>query len=127
MARLRQVGLLDRVIPGHINFSYIKYFLPEERAKRAPDDCMRRMVELFLDNGWPFQTIFYHRFRGNPPPSPELLEIFGDQWFGDGQPETVYRLEPVFHYLKTGKRWVGSSMYLWTPEVLGGGAPPPVP
>ena len=117
LQRLRQVGLLDRVIPGHINYSYIKYFLPEEREKLAPDAPMRRMVESFLDKGWPIHTIFYHRFQGNPPPTDALLEIFGDQWIGDGQPETVYRLEPVFHYLKTGERWVGSSMYLWDPEI----------
>jgi len=117
VARLRQVGLLDRLIPGHINFSFIKYFLPEERAKLKPDSAIRQMVEGFLEHEWPIQTIFYHRFRGNPPPSKRLVEIFGDQWIGDGQPETVYRLEPVFHYLKTGKRWVGSSMHLWTPEV----------
>ena len=117
LARLRQVGLHGRIVPGHINFSYIKYFLPEEREKLAPDAPMRRMVEEILANGWPIHTIFYHRFRGNPPPSGQLLEIFGEQWIGDGQSETVYRLEPVFHYLKTGKRWVGSSMYLWDPEV----------
>ena len=117
MARLKQVGLLDRVTPGHINFSYIKYFLPEEREKLKPDAPMRRMVEAFLENKWPIHTIFYHRFKGNPPPSKRLLDIFGDRWIGDGQPETVYRLEPVFHYVKTGKRWVGSSMGHWTPEV----------
>ncbi len=115
--RLRQVGLLDRVIPGHINYSYIKYFLSEERGKLAPNAPMRRMVESFLDKGWPIHTIFYHRFQGNPPPTDALLEVFGDQWIGDGQPETVYRLEPVFHYLKTGERWVGSSMHLWDPEI----------
>ncbi|MEI8244649.1 MAG: discoidin domain-containing protein [Lentisphaerota bacterium] len=37
-----------------------------------------------------------------------------DIWIGDGQPEEpVYRLEPVFHYLATGQKWQGSSMYLW--------------
>ncbi|MBM4045454.1 MAG: hypothetical protein FJ279_10085 [Planctomycetes bacterium] len=49
--------------------------------------------------------------------SHQIIDIIKDQWMGDGQPETVYRLEPVFHYLKTGERWVGSSMYLWNPEV----------
>ena len=115
--KLRQVGLLDRLIPGHTNFSYIKYYLPEEREKLAEDSGMRRMIESMLENGWPIHTIFYHRFQGNPPPSEELLAIIGEQWIGDGQPETVYRLEPVFHYLKTGERWVGSSMHLWKPEV----------
>ncbi|HJN19274.1 MAG TPA: hypothetical protein QGH10_27530 [Armatimonadota bacterium] len=114
---LRQVGLLDRVIPGHLNFQYIKYLLPEEREKLAPDSPMRKMIESFLAEGWPIHTIFYSRFQGNPPPSAELLEILDDQWIGDGQPETVYRLEPVFHYLKTGERWVGSSMHLWDPAV----------
>ncbi len=117
MDRLRQVGLLDRFIPGHTNFSYIKYYLPEERARLRPDSTMRRMIEIMLDNGYPIHTIFYTRFQGNPPPSQELLDIIGDRWIGDGQPETVYRLEPVFHYLKTGERWVGSSMHLWDPEV----------
>ena len=116
VARLKQVGLLDRLIPGHLNYQYIKYLLPEERAKLKPDAPMRRMIESLLDNGWPIHTIFYHRFRGHSPPSPRLVKILGDQWIGDGQPETVYRLEPVFHYMKTGKRWVGSSMYLWKPE-----------
>ena len=117
IAKLKQVGLFDRFIPGHLNFSYIKYLLPEERAKLKPDEPMRRMIEAFLENKWPIHTIFYHRFQGNPPPSARLREIMGDQWIGDGQPEQVYRLEPVFHYLKTGKRWVGSSMYLWKPSV----------
>lgn len=116
MAQLRQVGLLDRFIPGHTNFSYIKYFLPEERAQLPADAPMRRMIEIMLDHGYPIHTIFYTRFQGNPPPTPELLDIIGDQWIGDGQPETVYRLEPVFHYLKTGERWVGSSMDLWNPD-----------
>jgi len=117
VARLRQVGLLDHVIPGHINFSFIKYFLPEERAKLKPGSPIRTMIEDILAHKWPIQSIFYHRFKGNPPPSKRLTDILGDQWIGDGQPETVYRLEPVFHYLKTGKRWVGSSMSHWTPEV----------
>ena len=73
VARLRQVGLLDRLIPGHINFSFIKYFLPEERAKLKPDSAIRQMVEGFLEHKWPIQTIFYHRFRGNPPPSKRLV------------------------------------------------------
>jgi len=117
MDALRQVGLLDRVIPGHTNFSYIKNYLPEERAQLPEDSTMRRMIEIMLDNEYPIHTIFYTRFQGNPPPSDELLAIIGDQWIGDGQPETVYRLEPVFHYLKTGERWVGSSMHLWDPEI----------
>jgi len=37
MDRLRQVGLLDRFIPGHTNFSYIKNYLPDERARLAED------------------------------------------------------------------------------------------
>lgn len=116
MAQLRQVGLLDRMIPGHLNFQYIKYLMAEEREKLNPDAPLRRTIESFLQNGWPIHTIFYCRFQGNPSPSERLLEALGDQWIGDGQPETVYRLEPVFHYLKTGERWVGSSMYLWDPE-----------
>jgi len=113
---LKQVGLWGRIIPGHTNFSYIKNYLPEEREKLPEDSGMRMMIEEMLDNEYPIHTIFYHRFHGNPPPSEELLEIIGDRWIGDGQPETVYRLEPVFHYLKTGERWVGSSMGHWDPE-----------
>lgn len=114
---LKQVGLWGRVIPGHTNFSYIRNFLPEEREKLPADSGMRMMIEELLENGYPIHTIFYHRFQGNPPPSEELLAIIDEQWIGDGQPETVYRLEPVFHYLKTGERWVGSSMGHWDPEV----------
>ena len=115
VAKLKQVGLYERTIPGHINYSYLKNFLPEERAK-LKDGAMKTMFERILANKWPVHTIFYHRFRGNVLPSQQLLDIIDGQWIGDGQPETVYRLEPVFHYLKTGKRWVGSSMYLWKPE-----------
>ncbi len=114
---LKQVGLWGSVIPGHTNFSYIKNYFPEEREKLPEGSGMRMMIEELLDNGYPIHSIFYHRFKGNPPPSDELLAIIGDQWIGDGQPETVYRLEPVFHYLKTGERWVGSSMHLWDPEI----------
>jgi len=114
IAMLKQVGLYDRMIPGHINYSFIKYFLPEERA-RLKNGSMKRMFERILANKWPVHTIFYCRFQGNPPPSQRLIHIIKDQWIGDGLGETVYRLEPVFHYLKTGKRWAGSSMYLWDP------------
>ncbi len=116
VSRMKQVGLYDRVIPGHINASYIKYLLPEEREK-MPDGPMKRMFERILEKGWPIHTLFYHRLQGLPAPTDELIEIIDRQWMGDGQPETVYRLEPVFHYLKTGERWVGSSMHLWKPEV----------
>ena len=116
VAKLKQVGLYDRTIPGHINQSFIKYFLPEERAK-LKDGPMKTMFEQILANKWPIHTLFYCRFQGNPPPTQELIDIIKDQWIGDGQPETVYRLEPVFHYLKTGERWVGSSMDGWKPEV----------
>jgi len=115
VAKLKQVGLYDRTIPGHINRSYLKWFLPEEREKSA-NEATKRMFERILKNKWPVHTIFYCRFRGDPPPPKRLIDVFRDQWIGDGQPETVYRLEPVFHYLKTGERWVGSSMYLWKPE-----------
>ncbi len=116
MDELQQVGLLERIIPGHTNFSYIENFRPAVREALAEDATMRRMIEIMLDNEYPIHTIFYTRFRANPPPDQELLDAMGEQWIGDGQPETVYRLEPVFHYLKTGERWVGSSMHLWDPE-----------
>ena len=46
--------------------------------------------------------------------SAEIMKKVDHLWFGDGQPEEpIYRLEPVFHFLKTGKKWQGSSMYLW--------------
>jgi hypothetical protein len=110
--KLKQVGLYDRTIPGHINYSFIKYFLPDQRRKMTSLP-QKRMIERIIENKWPIHTLFYCRLGGNPPPSDRLLDIINDQWIGDGQPETVYRLEPVFHYLKTAKRWNGSSMYLW--------------
>ncbi len=116
VARLKQVGFYDRTIPGHINQQFIKYFLPAERAK-LKDGPMKTMFEDILKNKWPIHTISYCRFQGNPPPTQELIDIIKEQWIGDGQCETVYRLEPVFHYLKTGERWEGSSMYLWKPDV----------
>jgi len=116
VAMLKQVGLYDRMIPGHINAGLEKYFLPEERAK-LKDGALKTMFERILKNKWPIHTLFYCRLKGNPPPSQRLIDIIKDRWIGDGQPETVYRLEPVFHYLKTGERWKGSSMYLWNPPV----------
>ena len=109
---LKQVGLYDRMIPGHMNHSLIKYFLPQER-RVMKNHALKGMIERILENKWPIHTLFYCRLSGNDAPTDQLIDIFGDQWIGDGQPETVYRLEPVFHYLKTGQRWNGSSMHLW--------------
>jgi hypothetical protein len=112
VAKLKQVGLYESMIPGHLDSSLMKYFLPENR-KLIRDPLLKKMVEDFVENGWPIHSIFYCRFWANPPPSQQLIDFIGHQWIGDGQPETVYRLEPVFHYLKTSKLWKGSSMYLW--------------
>lgn len=65
-------------------------------------------------DGLPFASMNYQRMHGNPRPSAEIMKKVDHLWFGDGQPEEpIYRLEPVFHFLKTGKKWQGSSMYLW--------------
>ena len=56
-------------------------------------------------------TVQYCVARGRPAPSPAAVQAVGDLWIGDGMPEEIlYRLEPVFHYLKTGGKWEGSSM-----------------
>ncbi len=112
VAKLKQTGLYERFIPGHINSDLVQYFLPEQRG-RLNNIYIKKMIERILQNQWPVHTLFYCRFQGNPPPTERFIDIIGDQWIGDGQPETVYRLEPVFHFLKTGRRWNGSSMYLW--------------
>lgn len=117
VAKLKQVGLYHRTIPGHINYSFLKYFLPEERAK-LKDGPMKTMFEEILANKWPVHTLVGHHFYGNPIPPKRLYEIIADQWLGEGMGETVYRLEPIFHYLKTGERWEGSSMYLWSVPAL---------
>ena len=108
MAALRQVGLLDRMIPGHWNYDINKF---------APDTCRelagmwKELVESYLQNRWPLHTIQYCTAKGNPPPTEAAVKALGDLWIGDTMPEApIYRLEPVFHYIKTGKKWQGSSM-----------------
>ncbi len=106
VANLRQVGLLGRVIPGLYN---LKYFDPETKAKEPPGFVA--IADQYLQHRWPLATIEYCVARGNPPPKPEVVELVKDFWIGDSMPEApIYRLEPVFHYLKTGEIWQGSSM-----------------
>ena len=104
VAKLKQVGLYDRMIPGHINQGFLKYFLPEERG-RLKDGPTKRMFERIIANKWPVHTLFSWGPNGTISPTQRIVNIINDQWIGDGLPESVYRLEPVFHYIKTGKRW----------------------
>ncbi|MDD3926205.1 MAG: discoidin domain-containing protein [bacterium] len=107
-AKFYDTGLLQRMIPGHW---MLKYFDPREYEKAAP--AYKGIVDDFLKNKWPLHSIEYCSFRGNPIPSKESLDAVTDIWIGDGQPEEpIYRLEPVKHYMETGKLWQGSSMYI---------------
>jgi hypothetical protein len=102
-----ETGFFPTMIPGHWSLSVFK---PD--AKLAP--WQKDEVDQFLQNKWPLFSINYTRMQGWEIPSQPTIERVNDIWIGDGQPEEpVYRLEPVFHYLATGQKWQGSSMYLW--------------
>ena len=102
-----ETGFFPVIIPGHWSLSV---FNPD--AKLAP--WQKEQVNQFLQNKWPLFSINYIRMQGWEAPAPVTLERVNDIWIGDGQPEEpVYRLEPVFHYISTGQKWQGSSMYLW--------------
>lgn len=102
-----ETGFFPAIIPGHWSLSV---FNPD--AKLAPRQ--KEQVDQFLQNKWPLFSINYIRMQGWEAPSPATLALVNDIWIGDGQPEEpIYRLEPVFHYLSTGQKWQGSSMYLW--------------
>jgi NPCBM/NEW2 domain/F5/8 type C domain len=103
--QLKQVGMYHRTIPGYIS---LRAFDPD--STESPR--FKRMAKQYLDNEWPFQTIDYNVFRGHPI-SRDLPSEVKRLWIGDGQPEQTYRLEPLFHFFETGKKWQGSSMYLW--------------
>ncbi|MBT7304788.1 MAG: hypothetical protein HN849_34990, partial [Victivallales bacterium] len=103
---MAQTGLLPDMIPGHWR---LHGFDPAEYAKLAPS--WQGVVDSYLDNQWPISTIHYCVAKGNPPPSAAAVARLGNLWLGDSMPEApIYRLEPLFHYIKTGKKWVGSSM-----------------
>ncbi len=105
--RYYETGIFPTMIPGHWR---LQEFTPG--AKLLP--WQKTEVNDFLTKQWPLFSINYQRMFGNEAPSKATLARVNDIWIGDGQPEEpIYRLEPVFHFLKTGKKWVGSSMYLW--------------
>jgi hypothetical protein len=112
MARIKQVGLYSRCIPGHFNmYGSLKAFDPEETEKLP--QAGKDLVAQFLANRWPLHSLIGHRHHGAALPSAEALKIVDELWMGDGHPELTYRLEPIFHYLKTGEKWKGSSMHSW--------------
>ena len=103
--KLRQTGFLQWTIPGYIT---TRAFGPDSKE----DATRRRIAAQFVANGWPFQSIDYNVFRAHPPTGelpPEVKRLY----LGDGSPEQTYRLEPLFHFFRTGEKWRGSSMYLW--------------
>ena len=105
---LKQVGLYERMIPGHWN---LDPFDPARQRDLSP--ALRSLADSYLAHRWPVHTIQYCVAQGRPGPSKEATEALGDLWIGDGMPEEIiYRLEPVLHYFKTGRKWEGSSMYL---------------
>ncbi|MCF6175004.1 MAG: NPCBM/NEW2 domain-containing protein [Victivallaceae bacterium] len=105
--RYYETGIFPTMIPGHWR---LKEFAPG--AKLLP--WQQTEVNDFLNKRWPLFSINYQRMFGNPAPSKSTIKRVDHIWIGDGQPEEpIYRLEPVFHFLKTDKKWKGSSMYLW--------------
>jgi hypothetical protein len=111
---LKQLGLYRRMIPGYMD---VNLFDPARRKDLSP--AFRSIVDSFLANRWPVHSIQYCLAQGRPPPSAAAVQALGDLWIGDGQPEEIlYRLEPVFHYFKTGRKWVGSSMDVYREEPL---------
>ena len=64
---LQQVGLINRLIPGHWNYD-INKFAPETR--RELTGVWKRLVESYLQNRWPVHTIQYCTAKGNPAPTP---------------------------------------------------------
>ncbi len=105
--RFYETGIFPTMIPGHWN---LRAFAPDAKLV----SWQRTEVSDFLAKKWPLFTINYQRMFGNRAPTQKTVDRVNHIWIGDGQPEEpIYRLEPVFHFLKTGKKWVGSSMHLW--------------
>jgi NPCBM/NEW2 domain/F5/8 type C domain len=110
---LYQVGLLKRIIPGHWS---LKYFDPTVYDKASPN--IKKTVDEILQDGIPLATVNYQMMKGNKAPSIASLAKAGHLWIGDGQPEEpIYRTEPIFHFLKTAKKWRGSSSSHWKDAV----------
>jgi len=107
-------GILQKTIPGHWS---IRDFDPERYAKASP--AVKQMVDSYINNKYPIPTILYHAAKGSELPTKEAMKKAGDLWMGDGMPEEIiYRLEPVFQYLKDGTIWKGSSMSCTTEDAL---------
>jgi len=106
MTRFEQTGIADRLIPGHWELTK---FDPEVYKTLVP--TWKSVVDMYLDNQYPIPTIHSCVALGRPFPTKAAIDRVGDLWLGDSMPEApIYRLEPVFHFIKTGKKWVGSSM-----------------
>lgn len=97
---LKQVGLYGRMIPGHLD---LNWFAPANLKGLTP--ATRSIVDSMLANRWPVHSIQYCIAQGRPRPDQAAIHAVGDLWLGDGMPEEgLYRLEPVFHYFKTGRK-----------------------
>lgn len=114
--KLRQVGLSDLLIPGFVDSRFQKFLLKANRSKA--DNHIRELFNQIIDEGWPIYTASLSRTQGNPPVSADIAAEVNEQWIGDGMPETIYRLEPVLNYLRSGGFWSGSSMEQWKKEVF---------
>lgn len=115
LAAYRRVGLLGRMIPGHMSaYQGLQSFDP--RVTKTLPPLGRDLVQAFLTNRWPIHSYQYCACKGNPPASPAAINVIADQWLGDGDSESPYRLEPIFFYIRQGKLWQGSSMDRWTED-----------
>jgi NPCBM/NEW2 domain/F5/8 type C domain len=104
--RLKQTGFYNRTIPGYMP---LRAFVPDTNTRAV----FTKLAGDYVKNGWPFQSIDYIVFKGKVNVSDRISPEVRNLWIGDGQPEQTYRLEPVFHYFRTGKKWRGSSMNHW--------------
>ena len=110
---LKQVGLKDRTIPGYFNVGRgLNNFDPKVMKTLSLNE--RDLSQMYVKNKWPIHTIEYCIFNCNPPPTHRAIHAVNDLWIGDSQPEeAIYRLEPIFYYIKTRTKWEGSSMGIW--------------
>lgn len=102
-----EAGIFPSIVRGYWG---LKEFDPKMKLTPWQKDSIRD----FLENELPIASMNYQRIRGNLPPDKETIARVEHLWIGDGHgEEPIYRLEPVFYFMRTGKKWKGPSMEIW--------------